>query len=140
MSILGLSLPFTFSLGIPWSGPIRLRAGFVAFSNFNSCTPGGVRLKAVSKWARGHVFQFTHPDRDATPTSSPELSTSLFQVTHSGRGATDGDYDQIHRLGVSIHAPREGCDRDPSVILSPLTRFQFTHPGRGATYRLGSGS
>ena len=34
---------------------------------------------------------------------------------------------------VSIHAPREGCDR--GLFASPAWRisFQFTHPGRGAT-------
>ena len=36
-------------------------------------------------------------------------------------------------LTVSIHAPREGCDK---VGIQPLTlssKFQFTHPVRGAT-------
>ena len=34
---------------------------------------------------------------------------------------------------VSIHAPREGCDRYFPSMLTSAPRFQFTHPGRGAT-------
>ena len=34
---------------------------------------------------------------------------------------------------VSIHAPREGCDIDESIIAEGDEEFQFTHPGRGAT-------
>ena len=33
---------------------------------------------------------------------------------------------------VSIHAPREGCDRSIARTLY-LDGFQFTHPARGAT-------
>ena len=63
-------------------------------------------------------------------------------------------------VGVSIHAPREGCDgsagaffnpsssfnsRTPGGVrrqrggfLQPFEQFQFTHPGRGATLWLES--
>ncbi len=34
---------------------------------------------------------------------------------------------------VSIHAPREGCDFWGDFALNVAVRFQFTHPGRGAT-------
>ena len=34
---------------------------------------------------------------------------------------------------VSIHAPREGCDRDRFNHAGIAPKFQFTHPGRGAT-------
>ena len=34
---------------------------------------------------------------------------------------------------VSIHAPREGCDRYAQQFDSPDFTFQFTHPARGAT-------
>ena len=36
-------------------------------------------------------------------------------------------------VDVSIHAPREGCDRSARLALFPYRWFQFTHPGRGAT-------
>ena len=35
--------------------------------------------------------------------------------------------------GVSIHAPREGCDTIAQLTKATTTEFQFTHPGRGAT-------
>ena len=34
---------------------------------------------------------------------------------------------------VSIHAPREGCDHRVGRSLTKTAKFQFTHPGRGAT-------
>ena len=34
---------------------------------------------------------------------------------------------------VSIHAPQEGCDYPRKNYRIYLDRFQFTHPGRGAT-------
>ena len=34
---------------------------------------------------------------------------------------------------VSIHAPREGCDMSWSMTMICRPLFQFTHPGRGAT-------
>ena len=34
---------------------------------------------------------------------------------------------------VSIHAPREGCDCDYQLHSQRYRKFQFTHPGRGAT-------
>ena len=34
---------------------------------------------------------------------------------------------------VSIHAPREGCDLMRPISVVRLIVFQFTHPGRGAT-------
>ena len=36
-------------------------------------------------------------------------------------------------LQVSIHAPREGCDTKEDIGLNNIEKFQFTHPGRGAT-------
>ena len=55
----------------------------------NSRTPGGVRQTAIDKMTAIHQFQFTHPGRGATV----EMTTlELLDL-------------------VSIHAPREGCDR-----------------------------
>ena len=100
-------------------------------------------------------FQFTHPGRGATSQRSPACYKSGFQFTHPGRGAT-ALVGHFHlRVDVSIHAPREGCDdladdfypqcrgfnsRTPGGVRLrmferglPVDRFQFTHPGRGAT-------
>ena len=102
-------------------------------SSFNSRTPGGVRLAITLFVDYVDMFQFTHP----------------------GRGATGLQFQSISRGQVSIHAPREGCDfplrvgtthglsfnsRTPGGVRHWTVRgeiarpkFQFTHPGRGAT-------
>ena len=81
----------------------------------------------------------------------------LFQFTHPGRGATPIGLSLSYDQWVSIHAPREGCDcsicggqpcgrcfnsRTPGGVRPKFLRhamaerrFQFTHPGRGATRR-----
>ena len=64
----------------------------------------------------------------ATKPASPS-----FQFTHPGRGATRGNICLITPTNVSIHAPREGCDRITLQMLLQTHMFQFTHPGRGAT-------
>ena len=79
----------------------------------------------------------------------------MFQFTHPGRGATTYTAPRVRKVPVSIHAPREGCDANvegeaicspcfnsrtpggvrppPTALFAPQLRFQFTHPGRGAT-------
>ena len=79
----------------------------------------------------------------------------MFQFTHPGRGATAWISTRPSDQDVSIHAPREGCDirsdiasrnsgsfnsRTPGGVRQQDEqhrgndiRFQFTHPGRGAT-------
>ena len=148
-------------------------------TGFNSRTPGGVRQKPndqrdqlyyVSIHAPqegcdgGHLhhnvqqseFQFTHPRRGATGTTSAAFNSSrMFQFTHPRRGATGFRHDAYTPKGVSIHAPQEGCDstdlsssringsfnsRTPGGVRHQTTYtmdrkylFQFTHPRRGAT-------
>ena len=41
-----------------------------------------------------------------------------FQFTHPGRGATALSSYFGYELDVSIHAPREGCDREVVVVIS----------------------
>ena len=60
----------------------------------------------------------------------------IFQSTHPVRGATGNLHRPGRDIGISIHAPREGCD-DPSAIQSfHCLEFQSTHPVRGATTRV----
>ena len=79
-----------------------------------------------------------------------------FQSTHPARGATQRLDALGHIPGISIHAPREGCDRPrpppgrppgshfnprtprgvrlaPPYFRSASATFQSTHPARGAT-------
>ena len=128
--------------------------------SFNSRTPGGVRHRFNPFRLLAYQFQFTHPGRGATykENISGESSYSFnsrtpggvrrlmevelrlhseFQFTHPGRGATDGRYRLPPLVGVSIHAPREGCDRSGYRQDQATKPFQFTHPGRGATISIG---
>ena len=57
----------------------------------------------------------------------------MFQFTHPGKGATVSPAVAHHLLGVSIHAPWEGCDKTFRGAKQPYREFQFTHPGKGAT-------
>ena len=103
------------------------------------------------------VFQSTHPARGATCMRGRLKQRYLpFQSTHPARGATLQSVLETSLLLISIHAPREGCDRggasrwsasganfnprtprgvrpSASVPLELLLRFQSTHPARGAT-------
>ena len=101
---------------------------------FNSRTPGGVRLTLRAKVYTFQLFQFTHPGRGATVfffslvwakksfnSRTPggvrrrsiivQMGDGAFQFTHPGRGATHPHPRPAGGNEVSIHAPREGCDR-----------------------------
>ena len=126
---------------------------------FNSRTLGRVRPTFGCNFLARSMFQFTHPGRGATGIGFQHLAlTREFQFTHPGRGATRTlarhsswrrcfnsrtpggvrpyhTYPLISTASVSIHAPREGCDVNKSSIANRKNKFQFTHPGRGATLR-----
>ena len=60
---------------------------------------------------RALAFQSTHPVRGATPDDLSHRFFVIFQSTHPVRGATLTDTVSQTRILISIHAPREGCDR-----------------------------
>ena len=102
-------------------------------------------------------FQFTHPGKGATRFAYATYpSLPPFQFTHPGKGATHHHRRGQHLAAVSIHAPWEGCDTLPRCCSACQPRvsihapwegcddahteqgtgkrkFQFTHPGKGAT-------
>ena len=102
---------------------------------FNSRTPGGVRPGAGKGAGKG---------------------AECFNSRTPGGVRPGGQQSANRPKQVSIHAPREGCDarwqvqdyrtlgfnsRTPGgvrLFFSPatavITLFQFTHPGRGATF------
>ena len=83
---------------------------------------------------RSQGFQSTHPVRGATYTiKNINNCWRLFQSTHPVRGATDTISNIFAKYGISIHAPREGCDKNKEGDKPPSVRFQSTHPVRGAT-------
>ena len=102
-------------------------------------------------------FQSTHPVRGATRSNLQYgLRTVKFQSTHPVRGATLRVFPErcapeyfnprtpcgvrLHcsRIAfdirvISIHAPRAGCDIPHKITIEEHTKFQSTHPVRGAT-------
>ena len=59
--------------------------------------------------------------------------TSRFNSRTLGRVRLPGRPQLLIRHEVSIHAPWEGCDQLLSSLNIYCLRFQFTHPGKGAT-------
>ena len=124
--------------------------------SFNSRTLCGVRpLLALHSVDRAK-FQFTHPVRGATYIDKAIMIAQLVSI-HAPRAGCDARQRLsmttehcfnsrtpcgVRQLGspytrrprsVSIHAPRAGCDFLSAVRVTKPTRFQFTHPVRGAT-------
>ena len=102
------------------------------------------------------MFQFTHPGKGATETHSFQyLIQRSFNSRTLGRvrpvrvlssrhclcvsihapweGCDGASRSRRAYLTVSIHAPWEGCDAWCSMLSNCYTKFQFTHPGKGAT-------
>ena len=76
------------------------------------------------------AFQFTHPGRGATsPILGGQIPQRSFQFTHPGRGATIWLAIRILLTRVSIHAPREGCDKVAEAYQVDVQRFNSRTPG-----------
>ena len=79
-------------------------------------------------------FQSTHPARGATTA----VGTSLYNLGISIHAPREGCDSSLYAgisitLSISIHAPREGCDRGAGGRADLDGQFQSTHPARGAT-------
>ena len=124
---------------------------------FNSRTPGGVRRVPGLDLFGVIKFQFTHPGRGATilgyapryceyvSIHAPREGCDLNRrgpVIHTGNVSIHAPREGCDPstplpsapFSVSIHAPREGCDLSKTLIEETQGLFQFTHPGRGATW------
>ena len=123
---------------------------------FNSRTPGGVRLKREHRIIAQRLVSIHAPREGCdTTTHVSRTSSSRFQFTHPGRGATrsasassaitssfnsrtPGGVRQLIRTHWLCHpgfnSRTPGGVRQFTVYDSANPRkFQFTHPGRGAT-------
>ena len=109
------------------------RSASVSKGGFNSRTPGGVRRYSCSGRRCYARFNSRTPGGVRPPVSSMSKSSAVFQFTHPGRGATAPAIAPAVKADVSIHAPREGCDKTTFSVARGRSSFQFTHPGRGAT-------
>ena len=103
------------------------------------------------------MFQFTHPGKGATDSIFTSKNTSFVSIhapwegcdvrrgeartgisrvsIHAPWEGCDASVGLVHctDIQVSIHAPWEGCDKFGLGRSILLDKFQFTHPGKGAT-------
>ena len=98
-----------------WGATCLSHGGGASGPDFNPRTPCGVRRPWVVKSRSSGGFQSTHPVWGAT--------------LRGGR--------LIPLPGISIHAPRVGCDKYLFHKLSIRVIFQSTHPVWGATWDAG---
>ena len=77
---------------------------------FNSRTPCGVRLDYHKCLACGYKFQFTHPVWGATGADGVYAGQAGVSIHAPRVGCDPLVYPQPAKPPVSIHAPRVGCD------------------------------
>ena len=102
---------------------------------FNPRTPRGVRRAGAGCSGGGQpIFQSTHPARGATWRSLDAMEPIVISI-HAPREGCDRAGTETHQSGqpISIHAPREGCDAAQPFRPQGRPQFQSTHPARGAT-------
>ena len=107
--------------------------------DFNPRTPRGVRLLLGLSLTRPQNFNPRTP-RGVRPNRLPLCSACRHFNPRTPRGVrrTRSPSRQTG-TAISIHAPREGCDRARSVTKAGRVGFQSTHPARGATCFGGDG-
>ena len=151
-TMIKLAIPIYISIHAPRAGCdlAAVRAASSA-SNFNPRTPCGVRPPKHNKKPLFFEFQSTHPVRGATGASNnynaqashfnPRTPCGVrrqwsadirpaaaFQSTHPVRGATIGRHASGTALGISIHAPRAGCDRTARHSVTAAGHFNPRTP------------
>ena len=101
---------------------------------FNPRTPCGVRRLEQFPCCVVDEFQSTHPLRGATcrPINFPDVLNDFNPRTPCGVRLNLLVCETIVII-ISIHAPLAGCDVKTLNIQHTKTRFQSTHPLRGAT-------
>ena len=108
-----VAVPVRISIHAPREGCDGLRdsVSFLGQRYFNPRTPRGVRLRDSVSFLGPRYF-------------NPRTPRGVRRFTC------------FHRLtlgGISIHAPREGCDEVSYSAAPAAPEFQSTHPARGAT-------
>ena len=125
------------SIHAPWEGcDQRQIAAYQHEQRFNSRTLGRVR-RVHRVGARFQRWCFNSRTLGRVRRYSALRSTTSCRSFNSrtlGRVRPQRDVVVPAVLGVSIHAPWEGCDSAFSLVTLNSLKFQFTHPGKGATH------
>ena len=106
----------------------------VSLVNFNPRTPRGVRPK-ILRTLKTSVRNFNpRTPRGVRPLTSSFCCIERNFNPRTPRGVRRPEGGRaILTAHISIHAPREGCDRRGAPDGPYGQRFQSTHPARGAT-------
>ena len=116
-------------------GRVRLSVtgGITKHNSFNSRTLGRVRLSVTGGITKHNSFNSRTLGR-VRLILTLELSGGEFVSIHAPWEGCDVSKQVVTEMTrVSIHAPWEGCDFTCMATLTDTLRFQFTHPGKGAT-------
>ncbi len=124
------------SIHAPWEGCDH-RAHYVMrhIMGFNSRTLGRVRLLAVTFSTFACIVSIHAPWEGCDCCAIVSIVIiRCFNSRTLGRVRLECSRSTLTALRVSIHAPWEGCDTDADCKNPEVLKFQFTHPGKGATY------
>ena len=109
------------------------RAAFEEDQYFNPRPPRGGRRTADAEILIGQEFQSTPPARGATIVIQKHRFLPRISI-HAPREGGDRELGvENGAFQISIHAPREGGDLRTADGVSPPVGFQSTPPARGAT-------
>ena len=145
------------SIHAPWEGCDSIHKEILgALVSFNSRTLGRVRRIKNRDAGRANEFQFTHPGKGATPAGNNVVCKWQVSIHAPWEGCDwVGDIWTLSResfnsrtLGrvrlylVTKELPKTSFNSrtlgrvrlQPPESQSKLGEFQFTHPGKGATY------
>ena len=123
------------SIHAPWEGcDSRSIEGLCSCDSFNSRTLGRVRPQLIYVRIRRYAVSIHAPWEGCDGLQGLSRSGDRsFNSRTLGRVRQSYLCDARYPTRVSIHAPWEGCDV-VDFISTDSEQFQFTHPGKGATY------
>ena len=100
--------------------------------HFNPRTPCGVRQSAKHSNTQSKVFQSTHPVRGATPSALSHYICMGISI-HAPRAGCDMKCTRstARARKISIHAPRAGCDLKHTDVLIRIIGISIHAPRAG---------
>ena len=136
---LGYVLPY-FNPRSPDGERLTVKTYIVRIRHFNPRSPDGERPDYRHSAGQVRYISIYAPRMGSDPPCfNGTVSSTTFQSTLPGWGATIVLRHQIVKITISIHAPRMGSDHTPLIFGRSLIAFQSTLPGWGATGILGRG-
>ena len=107
---------------------------------FQSTPPVKAATKKRSENHGTHTFQSTPPVKAATAAAFRATQSQRFQSTPPVKAATRADKVRLDDIFISIHAAREGGDRDARTLPFVWNIFQSTPPVKAATSAASDGT